>query len=434
MKIKSYGILVFLLYTFYHWYLVMKWFFEEAPNYHVMHRTLPLMQYLQGLTPTLQPPRYNFYGPSFYLTVHPLVLLSHFNTTFYQFYLLYPAVIALVGILAMAFFHYSKDIPLSNKVVVVCLLLNFQPLITIFQTVVPELWETAFILLAILLYRRHLHFFSGFCLAFASLMKLYPLVIIAVFLLIQRKVFFWSLVHLAILLLMGQMAYGWDMGFGYVAHLLSRSSSLEASDALLNYNIHFWENVSINVTLMKILSHFKSTPEGNIIFPDKNLVPVVNTIYLVVVALAFLGLTILYSQTWKKLKSQNPRFLEDFWISIGCLFVLLFGPHVAWELMVLSLPASLLLLRYIKDFKNRYLIAALSIYLILTGIIIPFSIFLKLTRFNDIVLYFLPQVGTRGFSEIYKFMGVPSLGLISLAACWFLLLQKFLKSPQKYIG
>ena len=420
-----------MVYTVYHLYTALGIFIKDLPNIHIVKRVGPLVNSLQGATATFEkPPVENLYGPVFNLIMHPVVVLSHFQVPAYKFAMIYTVVISLLVLLTTTFFYYARGFSFSAKLVICLLILNFQPLIYDVQTTMPELWQLALILGGIVAYKKHSFFLCGFCLAAAALIKIYPLLLIFLFLLIHKRVFFWGMVSLVILLGITQSLYGDVMGFGYVTGLLKRLSP-GVGDSVLNHGMLVWDGVAFKSMLLKWFTGFRSTPEGVLIVPNPEVIVMVNTTAIVVGAIVLAALILFYLRVRRILAPRNLEFCENFLLSMGCLYPLLFGPHSAFEYLVLSIPAFLLLLPSLRQrLKSKYLIETLTVYFLLTGIIIPNTLFLKLTHFNEMAIFFLPQVATRHPYEIYRFLGMQNIGLLSLVVAWFILLRYQLK-PNK---
>jgi len=414
----------FLLYTIYHWYLILIYFFNELPNHHIIKRLTPLIHYIQGTTSVFEtPPAGNIYGPVFNLIMHPFMVLSDFfHLGSYNLSAFYLTTLCILAMLFVILFYYARTYSLSGKIIIVCLVLNFQPLVYDLQTTYPELWETALILVALVLYKRGRHSLSGFCLATASLIKLYPALLVFLFLFIKRRVFLWSLFYMGVLILLAQIIYGDAMGIGYLTGLMNRSLP-SSGDSLVSYGILTWDAISLRSVILKILVGFRSTPGGTLILSNPDLVGKALSLYAAIVLITFVGFTLFYLKIRRSLLQRNKGKLhEDFLISIGCLFILLLGPHGGFQYMVLSLPAFLLSLDYLPKWQSKprsitpFLL--LGSYLLFTGIIMPNTLFLKLTHFNEIALFLLPQLATRSSYEIYHFVGFPMIGLLFLLAFW----------------
>lgn len=419
---KFYLAFLLVVYTVYHWYSSVAYFLDNLPNSHVAKRVVPLVHYLQGTNSVFEKPSQNLYGPMFSLIVHPIVWFSNFNFELFKLRMLYVSACALLIIVGAIYFYYRRTFQFIDLIIILSLVLNFHPLIYDFQTTMPEVWEVALILLGFISYKHGWFSLTGLLLAGAGLIKIYPLFLVCLFLLIERRVFWWGVLHVFIITLLGQLAYGNAMGFGYFAELLGRMKPT-AEYPLVNYSVLAWDNISLKSMLIKVFVAFKSTPEGAIILPQWDVVGVANAIYLAVVAFVFVGGTVAY---WKVrgIRDQNRLFWDDFVFSIGCLLPLLLGPHASFESLVLSLPAFILSLNYIQNVRSMSIFVTLGGYLLLTGIIIPYTLFMTLTQFNRVVLFFLPQVSSRHESEIYKFLGMPNLGLIFLATAWFSLMRE----------
>ncbi len=422
---KAYLITGFLFYTMYHLYAALGLFVKDLPNNHIVKRAAPLVNFLQGATATFEkPPVENLYGPVFNLIMHPVVVLSHFQAPAYKFAMIYMAAISLLTLLMTTFFYYARGFSFSAKLTVCLLMLNFQPLIYDVQTTMPELWQMAFVLAGIVAYKKNSFSFCGFCLAAAALIKIYPLLLIFLFLLIRKRVFFWSALFLTIFLGITQFLYGDAMGFGYVAGLIQRVAP-GTGNSVFHHGILVWDGLALQSMLLKWAVGFRSTKEGLLIVPNHEIIPVIIRTALGIGALLLTALISFYSKIKKRLASKDTEFCPDFLLSMGCLYPLLFGPHSAFEYLILSFPAFLLLLPYLRQgLKRRYLIGTVAAYFLLTGIIIPNTLFLKLTHFNEIATFFLPQVATRQPYEIYRFLGMHNIGLLSLTAPWFILLNR----------
>jgi|GEM_PF-5482589 len=422
---KAYLAAGFLFYTIYHLYAALELFVKDLPNNHIIKRAVPLVNFLQGTTATFEkPPVENMYGPVFNLIMHPVVVLSDFQVPVYKFVMIYTAAISVLILLMTLFFCYARGFSFSAKLMVCLLVLNFQPLIYDVQTTMPELWQLAFVLVGIVAYKKNSFFWCGFCLAAAALIKVYPLFLIFLFLLIRKRVFFWGVVSLVILLGITQFLYGDAMGVGYVVGLVRRLSP-DVGDSVYNHGILAWDGIAFKSMLLKWVSGFRSTPEGMLIISNPEILRTVSVAAAVMGIFILVILTVFYLRIRRILVPKNLELCEDFLISMGCLYPLLFGPNSAFEYLILSFPAFLLLLQYLRQgLARRYLIGALAAYFLLTGIIMPNTLFLKLTHFNEIALFFLPQVATRQPYEIYRFLGMHQIGLLSLTAAWFILLNR----------
>ncbi|MBI1976893.1 MAG: DUF2029 domain-containing protein [Candidatus Omnitrophica bacterium] len=417
LNLKFYGIAAFLGYTCYHWYHIFAGFAANIPTAHVVKRAMPLVQYLQGATPEFETVPGNLYGPVFNLLMHPLVILSGFDRQLLMSKTIGLSIIALVVIAAVTFFHYVKTFRVADKIIIVCLLLNFNPLIYDFQTASPELWELALILLGIACYQRKHFSWAGFSLAAAGLIKVYPFFILAGFLLFKKRVLAWGIFHAFWLVTLTQWLYGSVMGAGYFINLFQRIHP-GASNALMNYGVLMWDNLSMKSMWIKWISGFESTPEGVVMIDNPSIISLVNSLYLGVL-LALSSLAIFFRSALRKLWIREAQFRDHFFVSMICLAVLLLGPHASTESLVLSLPAFILALEYINSvWRQKKMISMIGFYLVVTGMIIPFSMFLSLTQFNQIAMTILPQLSTRAPYEIYRFLGMPNLGLMVLALFW----------------
>jgi len=100
--------------------------------------------------------------------------------------------------------------------------------------------------------------------------------------------------------------------------------------------------------------------------------------------------------------------------------MVLFAPPASWEAYVLAFPAWFLAMKYIKAIsQDKKLLTLFVLSIVFTGIVIPFSMFIKIIPINAITARFIPAASHLIDAEPYKFFCLPLVGVFSLVFMWF---------------
>lgn len=421
-RVKSvktkYLILVFIilgLYTAAH-------FFYSGVYFPVKHRdkiaqmqeeVTPLANLFQGKTSKFVSENPRQYGPFFILIITPFMVFYNNQNVFAMAILFFEyLIVALALFLSCKYLFKFQD---HKEKVIICsaivlLWLNFSPLLYIITVSNVETWELLLIILGFMMYIKRRFFWTGFFFAAATLIKMLPAIFIFYFLFKNRKVFFYCLLNLFIIMFLAGLIFGNNIGLLYLPFLVTRplGSGTWASA--------FFENISLKGFIYKLSAGFKANAWGYAF----NLTPnAEQTAYIIITVLQLILLACIVWMALRKMNSEEGLMIEFSLVSLGMLII---SPLAAYEYATLLLFAYSVGIYFIFKYHISWWACLLyGISYVLVGNFIPLSMLLKFIPIQAINTYF----GNTKFdpAESYKAYCFPLLGFILLTIFFISLLK-----------
>ena len=381
-------------------YGVPAWFDEELN---------PLINLLVSSQPIAQIDARQ-YGVVVFLVFDPAVRLLGTNLSVYA-----ASVSLLTAVLAFALAarRYAAGDP-ARLLVLGIAWSTAVPLLYVIAQHMVDAWQLLFLSAALFLFtgsprqRR----FAGIPLAFATLTKLLPALLLVYVLVRSWRIGLIGVATVAILLSIGQVLYGSLMGIGYPLAMLSMGG-----DTVARWSTHF-ENNSVRGLLFKVAAGFRLQGDTTTYVLDQAWYPWLNALaYLITATL----LAYLLYAAWRgrSVDSSQRRSIE---FSLAIVTMLLISPHTAQDYLVTALPL-LAVWPWLQAHRlpqpwptSQTLLASLAALLI--GVFVPMNIVARFRPFDWLIdlthnannAVFVDQVGSA--IGAYEFFGLPGLGLL----------------------
>lgn len=302
---------------------------------------------------------------------------------------------------------------------------NFSPLYGVLAIKNVELWELACIAVAGAALLRHRPWLAAWSIAAGALIKMLPLVFLPYLWLRHRRVFFYTLAAMAMILTLSQALYGTQMGFGYFRTLVGAAGG---GGGYGNPKAMIWhENVSLRGVVVKGFGFLEkpgrySKPSGytegyHLLIPEDR--QVVATAVGTIVQ----GFGLLWAawMIWRRRTRAEPGGTYWDWAFVG-IMMLVMAPQVSQDYMVLTLVAFSFVLVGCLYEGDRSTWVDFALAVLLVGNVIPRGAFSRL---------FLIEYAQRwsGYEhllgpEAYQFYGFPLLGLLLLTRAWWRLSER----------
>jgi hypothetical protein len=225
---------------------------------------------------------------------------------------------------------------------------------------------------------------------------------------------------IAVLLGVGQLVYGWLMGFGYPLAMLAGGG-----DTVARWSTHF-ENNSIRGLLFKLGAGFRLQGDTTTYVLDPRLFPVLSVLAYVL-SFALIGYLLLVAWRGRGQDSIARRSIE---FSLGIVTMLLISPHTAQDYLVTMLPVlAVWLFLWQRGLPRAWSLGQTALGVLATlliAVIVPMNLFIRVLPIgwlltitqNSHNVLFADQIGS-GIG-VYEFFGFPGLGLL---LGWLLLVR-----------
>jgi hypothetical protein len=292
---------------------------------------------------------------------------------------------------------------------------NFGPLYGVLAIKNVELWEVAFVAVACLSLMRGKRWTAAWCLAAASLTKMLPLVYLPYLLIRDRRAFAYSVVALCAILTAAEVAYGRDMGWAYLPHMVRAGAGSSGFGNGLGMTWH--ENVTFPGLVSKAFGYLEKPdpdpstslyPRGYYVLP---LPGWQKTASVLATVLQMVGLG---WSTWmlRRRRGWSPadQTLWDF-AFIGAMMLVL-APQGSQDYMVLTLAGFSLSLAACESLNTRDLRASFVVALLLVANVAPRGLFSRAVLIDPLMRITGYTHFTR--AEAYQYFGFPLLGLLLL--------------------
>ncbi len=397
----------------------------RTPNVgQVVEELQPLYRLFTSGAATVDHPRQ--YGPIFLMLLHPVYridLVDHTVLSWYAYAL--DLIAVLVGFFAtfdaIRTWAASRGIAVGGRMMLALALLwaNFSPLYGVLVIKNVELWELAFMAVAGAALLRGRRWVTAWSIAAAALVKMLPLVFIPYLLLRDRRAFAYTIVALAVLLAISQIAYGTAMGWGYLPAVVN--AAIGGDSFGFSHGMMWHENVSVRGIVIKAFG-FLEKPDYTIVNPVYSrgfyvrVLPGYEQIARVLasVAVAIGALWVLLT-LWRRTRTAEPSRTYWDWALISIMMLAL-APQISQDYMVLSLGAFSFVLAGCMLYGTRAMWIEFAIAVLLVGNIVPRGVFSRLMLIDPLIALTGYQHLTR--SEAYQYFGFPLLGLLVLTHAW----------------
>lgn len=397
----------------------------SSPNVgQVIEELQPLLRLFTSGVASVDHPRQ--YGPVFLMLFHRVYQRDLVDPTVLAWYAYALDVLAIVVAFAATVFairHWAAARGRSiNGFMILCLAMlwaNFSPLYGVLAIKNVELWELACIAVAGAALLRRRPWIAAWSIAAGALIKMLPLVFLPYLWLRHRRVFYYTLVAMALILSLSQALYGTQMGFGYFGNLVGAAAGGEGYG---NPSGMIWhENVSLRGVTVKAFGYLerpdKSIPprgytRGYHVFIPP---PVRRLAQAIGLAVNALGLLWAAWMVWRRQRDPEPSRTYWDWAFVSVM-MLVMAPQISQDYMILSLGAfSFVLAGCLLDGDRRtWLDFALATLLV--GNVLPRALFSRLVLIDEWIRWSGYEHLLR--AEAYQYYGFPLLGLLLLTRAW----------------
>jgi hypothetical protein len=296
------------------------------------------------------------------------------------------------------------------------------PLLYVVAQHMVDAWQLLFVSASLFLFTGsgRQQRLSGVPLAFATLTKLLPGLLLVYLAVRSWRAAALGAVVVVLLLGVGQVLYGSLMGFGYPLAMLSMGG-----DTISRWSMHF-ENNSVRGLLFKVADGYRLEGDTATYLLDQRLVP-----YLNVLAYALTGGLVAYLlfAAWRG-RHQDSVARRSIEFSLALVTMLLVSPHTAQDYLIEALPILAVWLYLWSNGLPRAwgvgqtLLGAAAAVLI--GVFVPMNFAARALPIGWLVavsgnahnLLFQDQIGSA--IGAYDFFGFPGIGLL---LGWLLLVR-----------
>jgi hypothetical protein len=359
------------------------------------------------------------YGVVVFLVLDPVVRAFGGNLSVLATYTAFLSLVTAVVAFVLMARRYASDDPARLLILLIAWSASV-PLLYVAAQHQVDVWQLMFLSASLFLFtgtqrQRQL---AGVPLAFATLTKLLPALLLVYLFVRAWRVALIGLAAIALLLLTGQVLYGSLMGIGYPLAILS-----SGADAASRWSMHF-ENNSVRGLLFKVAAGFRLQGDTTAYVLDSSWVPWLSGIaYLL--ALALVGYLLWAAWRGRHDQSIARRSIE---FSLAIVTMLLISPHTAQEFLVSALPVlAVWLWLYACKLPRPWTAAETGLGIaaaVLVGVFLPMNLVARLVPFNWLLnvthnagnTLFVDQIGSS--IGVYEFFGLPGLGLL---LAWLLL-------------
>ena len=387
----------------------------------VIEELQPLYRLFTTGAATVDHPRQ--YGPVFLAVFHPVYRLTIARPDLLAWYAYAIDVVAIVVAFlatrrAIGRWAERRGITLPRSLTPALLLLwaNFSPLYGVLAVKNVELWELALIAVAGAALLEERRGIAAFSIAAAALTKMLPLVFFPYLLLRDRRTFVYALIAFAGIILIAQLLYGDDMGFGY-APMIARAAL--AGEGFGNAGGVWHENVSIRGLAFKAVgfleepgSRIANYQLGYYVVVPAALRPVASATAIFAQAAAVVWLL------WRLARHQSMNTVDRlYWEwALVAIMMLMLAPQVSQDYMVLGLGAFSFVMAGCLIRANRSLWLQFAIAVLLVGNVLPRGLFARLAGVG--LAQRITGYDHLTLAEAYQYFGFPLLGLLILLRVW----------------
>jgi Glycosyltransferase family 87 len=288
------------------------------------------------------------------------------------------------------------------------------PLLYVIAQHMVDAWQLLFVSAALFLFTgtARQRTFAGVPLAFATLTKLLPGLLLVYLLVRAWRVALIGIGAIVLLLGAGQLLYGPLMGFGYPLAMASMGG-----DTVARWSTHF-ENNSIRGLIFKIADRFHLQGDTTTYTLNPAVFPALNLLaYAITAALVAY---VLYA-AWRG-RRQNSVARRAIEFSLGLVTMLLVSPHTAQDYLVTVLPVlGVWLFLWTNRLPRRWgvgqsVLAGAAAVLI--GVFVPMNVAARALPIGWLLnvtgnahnTLFADQIGSA--IGAYEFFGFPGVGLL----------------------
>jgi Glycosyltransferase family 87 len=288
------------------------------------------------------------------------------------------------------------------------------PLLYVLAQHMVDAWQLCFLALSLFLFtgsarqRRY----AALPLAAATLTKLLPALLLVYVFVRSWRAGLVGVAGIGVLLAVGQLAYGWLIGFGYPLAMLAGGG-----DTVARWSTHF-ENNSVRGLLFKIGAGFRLQGDTTNYILDPRVLPVLNVLAYGLAA-ALVAYLLLVAWRGRGHDSIERRSIE---FSLAIVTMLLVSPHTAQDYLVTMLPVlAVWLFLWTRGLPRAWSFGQTSLACLATlliAVIVPMNLFIRVLPITWLLtitqnahnMLFADQIGS-GIG-VYEFFGFPGLGLL----------------------
>ncbi|MBV9174219.1 MAG: DUF2029 domain-containing protein [Chloroflexi bacterium] len=361
------------------------------------------------------------YGVVVYLVFDPVVRVFGANAaalTTYATLLSLPTVSVAFALMARRYVVHAR----GQLLLLLAVWASAVPLLYVVAQHMVDAWQLFFVSLSLFLFtgtstqRR----WSGLPLAFATLTKLLPALLLVYLLVRSWRAALIGFATIFALLAVGQLLYGSLMGFGYPLAMLSMGG-----DTVARWSMHF-ENNSVRGLVFKLADAFRLQGDSSEYVLDWSWYPALSGLAYAISA-ALVAYLLWAAWRARHIQSIERRSIE---FALAIITMLLISPHTAQDYLVMTLPVlAVWLYLWSKGLPRRWSLSESALGLVaafLIGVFVPMNLaariipigwLLHITQNTQNVL-FVDQIGSA--IGAYEFFGFPGLGLL---LGWLLLMR-----------
>ncbi|HEY0581674.1 MAG TPA: glycosyltransferase 87 family protein, partial [Chloroflexota bacterium] len=262
--------------------------------------------------------------------------------------------------------------------------------------------------------------FAALPLAAATLTKLLPGLLLVYLFVRSWRIGLVGVLGVGVLLGVGQVLYGWLIGFGYPLVMLTGGG-----DTVSRWSTHF-ENNSIRGLLFKLGAGFRLQGDTTTYILDPALVPLLSVLSYLLAA-GLIGYLLYAAWHGRNDQSLARRAIE---FSLAILTMLLVSPHTAQDYLVTTMPVlAVWLFLWARRLPRPWSAAQTAlgaVAALLIGVFVPMNLAARVLPIGPLLnltgnahnILFVDQIGSA--IGAYDFFGFPGLGLL---LGWLLLVR-----------
>jgi hypothetical protein len=288
------------------------------------------------------------------------------------------------------------------------------PLLYVVAQHMVDAWQLLFVSAALFLFTGSVRQrrWAGVPLAVATLTKLLPGLLLVYLLVRAWRAAAIGAGVIVLLLGVGQLLYGWLMGFGYPLQMLAGGA-----DTVARWSTHF-ENNSVRGLIFKLADGFRLQGDTTVYTLNQSLFPLLSAIAYVLSA-GLIGY--LLFAAWRGRRDESPvrRSIE---FSLALVTMLLVSPHTAQDYLITVLPVlGVWLFLWTRGLPRPWSLGQsvlCGLAALLIGVFVPMNFAARVLPIGWLLsvtgnahnTLFVDQIGSA--IGAYEFFGFPGAGLL----------------------
>jgi hypothetical protein len=363
------------------------------------------------------------YGPTFYLIAAPVIAVTR-DMDVVHYTMLALAHVFFWAALYLMDRRLFRRYDWTVRLFMVAVALNFTPALESLFGATLDIWELLAVVAAFFLMTSRSHRGAAWAAVVISanvMAKLMPLLVLFFLFLRRWTTVLVSAVTALVIMIAGQLFFGWEMGFGFPQRALYAMFIFGADWAPI-----WWENDAPRGLVYKALTGFHLAPGELYLTIDRGLRRGVD-VGMGLAGLALLLFAIVKLWRWKGTEREELRLLGGF--ATAVVLYHLISPYSTHQYLPSTLLAyAFVLVCALEGLLTRTQGVLAAISLVLIGNIAPKSIIVLLTgmRWLNARFHSAPHFADH---QMFTFYGIPGLGVILLGIVVLRLQWKLVRSP-----